>query len=731
MMHTFGTDINGGLVFERPTTADGAHDTAAPARPPAGTIILARNANDSTSLVPPSFTTAAGGRWTYTVDSDATTLQIQVSEDNGVTWSGPLTSAESVAAALASGGNAASAVATATAAQITANDALSLSQSSGARSINGVTPDANGAVTLVPSNIGALPATGPLAAANVTGLAAVATSGNFTDLSNRPPIAIPLSQKGVASGVAALNPAGQVIDASGVVVNGSDGVIEEVASSQLTASGYGFSLTRTDLGHRFLRFAANGDMIASLPLSNGGRTIGKSSDGGATWTALGVPSTTDAPKSLWFSSAGTWFAHTAGQLYRSTDSGMTWASVVSCGTLLDQGFADAGSGTLWLAEYMGDARVFRSTDDGVTWTVVYNFPDSDNGDANPVIRHIHGIASFTTGIWCFTGDVNTEAGLWKWDTASSTFIRQSPLGPSLDANQEWRAVGVAERNGYFYWVQDGASSASRFGPGIFKANPTDLAGTITRLATLPTGGWYIKKLPTGELVVGSIAEPGGGGKESDSATRLWVIDNADRVHEVLAFAYADSPNTDFPGVRNLDVAPNGTVAMQVNNTSPSGSQYMTVTGTVRAGGETLAVSRTTVPRAYADTARAWVAQTPLVTAGPTYAGSSYADIPDMAVKVTSGAARPLLVNLNLDARCSIAGQYITYRLILMSDITGGVVQIGDYRSYGAQTYGTMSMLGLITPAAPGSYTVKAQWLTGGGATVESRGFLRTLTVVEV
>lgn len=221
MMHTFGTDINGGLVFERPTTADGTHDTAAPARPPAGTVILARNANDSTALAPPSFTTLAGGRWTYTVDSDETTLQIQVSEDNGVTWSGPLTSAESTAAALASGDNAASAVATATAAQITANDALSLSQSSGARSINGRTPDANGAVTLIPSDIGALSSTGPLAAANVTGLAAVATSGNFTDLSNRPPIAIPLSQKGAASGVAALDAGGNVTNASGAIIDGS------------------------------------------------------------------------------------------------------------------------------------------------------------------------------------------------------------------------------------------------------------------------------------------------------------------------------------------------------------------------------------------------------------------------------------------------------------------------------------------------------------------------------
>ena len=134
MMHTFGTDINGGLVFERPTTADGTHDTAAPARPPAGTVIMARNANDSTPLTPATFTTDAGGRWSYSVDSEDTILQIQVSEDGGVTWSGPLTSAESLSAALTSGDNASSAVSIATAAQITANDAMSLSQSTGARS---------------------------------------------------------------------------------------------------------------------------------------------------------------------------------------------------------------------------------------------------------------------------------------------------------------------------------------------------------------------------------------------------------------------------------------------------------------------------------------------------------------------------------------------------------------------------------------------------------------------
>lgn len=62
-------------------------------------------------------------------------------------------------------------------------------------------------------------------------------------------------------------------------------------------------------------------------------------------------------------------------------------------------------------EYFGntqrdDVKIFQ-TDDGYEWNELYRFRASD-------IRHIHGIIedSCRNGIWCLTGDSDTESALW-------------------------------------------------------------------------------------------------------------------------------------------------------------------------------------------------------------------------------------------------------------------------------------------------------------------------------
>lgn len=262
----------------------------------------------------------------------------------------------------------------------------------------------------------------------------------------------------------------------------------------------GFAVRYVDRGHGFLGFDETGAMIGTLPMSPGGLTLGRSTDDGETWTTVGVPDATNAPAGFWVTAADTWLVYSnSGKLFRSTNQGGTWTLVATTGTILNAGLTQEPDGTLWAAEYLGAARVWRSTDDGVTWAEHYNFPNTDDGSGT-VIRHIHGIKSLPSGLWVYTGDNNTQCGLWRYD--GGTFVRKSPSVIDPDA-QRWRAVDLTERDGWLYWVQDGASPAGAQ-PAIVKADPDDLANTLTVLAEVPTGGWYLAHTSAGGLLVGSV-----------------------------------------------------------------------------------------------------------------------------------------------------------------------------------------------------------------------------------
>jgi hypothetical protein len=246
MLHTWTAE--GGYYLERPTTENDGADTAAPPRPPAGTVLLVRD-NFGADL--PSTTSTEGGYWTYSADFDGNAYGISLSSDGGVTWSPTLWSLQSESNAVNAGDAAASALSTAQAAQSTANEALGLAQSEGARSVNGVTPDETGNVTLTAANVGAVALGGTFPANQVTGLAAVAKSGSFNDLVDRPPIAIPLTQKGIANGVATLGADG-LIPAAQLPGGGTGtGTVQSVNTIGPDANG-NITLTAADVDARAL-----------------------------------------------------------------------------------------------------------------------------------------------------------------------------------------------------------------------------------------------------------------------------------------------------------------------------------------------------------------------------------------------------------------------------------------------------------------------------------------------
>lgn len=128
--------------FERdPSAPPAGGDTDAPQRPPAGTVVLTRNATDGLALTPPSFITDTNGHWKYQTDVTLDALSMQVSADNGLTWSAPLPSQESIALGIASAQVATDAQTAAASAVTTANAAIPKTQRSVAGGVAGLDVD--------------------------------------------------------------------------------------------------------------------------------------------------------------------------------------------------------------------------------------------------------------------------------------------------------------------------------------------------------------------------------------------------------------------------------------------------------------------------------------------------------------------------------------------------------------------------------------------------------------
>ncbi|MDP9820365.1 hypothetical protein J2S59_000174 [Nocardioides massiliensis] len=505
------------------------------------------------------------------------------------------------------------------------------------------------------------------------------------------------------------------------------------ASAQF-APPLGFAHVDTIKGYAFLNFEpGSGNMIAAVLGSAAGSSIARSTDSGKTWTTIGVVDPANSPGHLWYTAAGAWLCSSnGGRLYRSTDAGATWAQVSGLDPgvgILQEGLTQDAGGTLYAARYGGGGnKVYASTDDGVTWTVHSTFATSDAGDPQPTIRHIHGIKSLPSGLWLYTGDNHLQCGFWRWE--SGAWVRKSPAVPDPDA-QIWRAVGLTERNGWLYWIQDGAGGAPARKPAIFKAHPSDLAGTVIEVAgDLPIGGWYTAHMADGTILIGGVVEVNFGDEE-DRAVRLWAVTPDDKVHELYAAERVPDAVVDFTALRNLHVrASDGLVAFTVNQvdfTGPGASSYASVFGHVRQGGARFVPSPQATPQAFSGTPRT-LHRSVITTSSPVYAGLTEALMPEMRVKVLS-RMRPMLVLIKATVSMSAAnveGRFTLYR-------NGSVVPGNTWTIKPTTTdYFPMVWWAIVDPLNLVDQTFELHWRsTSNGVQVRSLFSDRSLTVLEL
>jgi photosystem II stability/assembly factor-like uncharacterized protein len=227
--------------------------------------------------------------------------------------------------------------------------------------------------------------------------------------------------------------------------------------------------------------------------------IWRTSDGGATWSAVSLPGSppNGAAWHVSLPSSGVAFAAVTGQsqsvVFRTTDFGATW-QLKSAGIPIAGGLTSVfalPSGTAYAAGYNGSSgsRLFRSTDNGESWTAVTS-----------------------TGISGWTWDMH-----WHDDLVGIASVYLSPGGiyRTTDGGATWQNVWVtpARELSFSDPLHGFATNGSAIGLGSLAV--TEDGGATWQSLVLPAtkGGTAVSATATGCLV-------GGGNGEILEVTRL-------------------------------------------------------------------------------------------------------------------------------------------------------------------------------------------------------------------
>lgn len=527
------------------------------------------------------------------------------------------------------------------------------------------------------------------------------------------------------------SPAPLTVPEGTVVGRVSGGDVAALTAAQVkhmlpTASGLGFAPRSTTKAYTFLGFVGASTIVAADNGSAGGTYLARSTDDGVTWTRCQQLDATYAPNAFWESAAGTWFVFAGSKLYRDAggDKGNGFTEVLTVGGMLHQGWSQESGGRIWVAQYEGDAKVWYSDDDGATWTLAWDPANTQGDESAPFdMQHIHGVQALTSGVWVMAGDSNSYAGLWKW--TGSTFVRQTPQDTGATA-QRWRTVGLIERSGWLYWIVDGAVDAP---PAIYKANPADLAGTIVKVADVPTGGWYSALTPGGVILLGGVVEQIGESysTEQDVACRMWAVDAADHVHEVFSTLRTSGVGGTFTRVSNLKVrAADGRVGFTVGPVDWAAGMVGTVIGDVVAGGQRYVIDRRTAPGAYGLPSQRYWESPQATTSYENTTSTTAAQIRDMAVTVTSDK-RPLRIVAVIPLYSNVANAYNNVH------IRANGVQISpkDATQFYGVGIGTVTLDVVHTPSVHGSVTYSVWWAAQSGVNFQTNGEGRRIRVYEI
>jgi hypothetical protein len=170
------------------------------------------------------------------------------------------------------------------------------------------------------------------------------------------------------------------------------------------------------------------------------RGLWRTTDGGASWTALGTGQgsavITNRPSSIVYDPNGAstfWESgiYNSGGVYRTNDAGTTFQRLGSI-THIDQvsvDFTDPNRQTLVAGGHEAAQTVYRSTDGGSNWTNIgVNLPAGTGFSSNPIVLGPNTYLVNTNTSWG-----GGSPGIYRTTNGGSSWIKVSALGPSGQA----------------------------------------------------------------------------------------------------------------------------------------------------------------------------------------------------------------------------------------------------------------------------------------------------------
>lgn len=227
-----------------------------------------------------------------------------------------------------------------------------------------------------------------------------------------------------------------------------------------------------------------------------------------TWTCLHDFTGVVSIGNVWVTAGGTLLANGGPDLYRSTDGGITWASVLNDANMgaTSRGLCQLADGTLLLGHYFAPqgattytCKLWRSTNDGATWTVAQSWANAGNGASSP-IRHIHCVRAdpnVTGRAWIAAGDGDWQVWVGYTDDKGDT-ITQIGSG-----NQTWRTVDILFNSTSLFFGCDGNSVPE------YVIRWDRATGTRTNISKVANNSLYYGGMDSrGQIAWTQVWEPG-------------------------------------------------------------------------------------------------------------------------------------------------------------------------------------------------------------------------------
>ncbi|MFN0157180.1 MAG: WD40/YVTN/BNR-like repeat-containing protein [Bacteroidota bacterium] len=172
----------------------------------------------------------------------------------------------------------------------------------------------------------------------------------------------------------------------------------------------------------------------------GGAGVFQSTNGGATWTSIGLTGEKRIPKIVVDPNDGNkLFAATWGGIYRTTNKGGTWTKTLNLGYGYDIVIHPTNSSILYcgVGDNSSSAGIYHSTDNGVSWTKLTNGLPASSSINRLKIDIARSSPSTVYALMSSRSPFGGMLGIYKSTDGGATWTVLSAAPSNLFGNQGW------------------------------------------------------------------------------------------------------------------------------------------------------------------------------------------------------------------------------------------------------------------------------------------------------